>query len=218
MNGYLVCGDIYSKRVFLVLFLLCITTIKPAESTSDETTPTIALAIFNFVYSWGSCDTGDTHGDFYSPYKFTMGVANNGKTSVLLEEVEIVFVELGDECKEFESRQKIDSEEGLPITLFPQSYWLQNISCPYGSTIKVKIQIKVDSIVIHYGEVTSYSGVNNSYKVWEEWTNYQFYTDVTTTLSPSLSMGILGLGSLVILTLLGQKKRRNLSSEKSNDH
>jgi len=139
------------RRLFIFLFvIITISTITSTQSRRSDDSASVELAIFNFSYSWGYCNVNDGHSDFYSPRKFTMGFANNGTTKLSLEEVNVTFVEKVEGCITRYSKMVISEKEGLPVTLYPRYYWLHNITCPYGSTIGVLIQITTDSMIIKY--------------------------------------------------------------------
>ena len=148
----------------------------------------IDLVIFNHTLIWGSCPLEDGgHGDFYSSNKFSLGIANNGSQTFKLEKIILTFTILGEECVALTKQQTIKEEQGLPISLFPNSYLIINITC-LSDNIRVTITIVVDKTVIEVGEVIAYGKVDDTYDHWEEWRTYTFYTVSHTAFFPSFSL------------------------------
>jgi hypothetical protein len=184
---------------FLIFALLFVVTL--AQPTSINESSSVELAIFNFKYIWGHCDMNDWHSDFYSPHSFTIGLANNGTTKISLEEVNVSFIKLVQGCSISRSKMVISDEEGLPITLYPKYYWIQNVTCPYAS-IEVEIQILVNSNLVNFGKVISYSNVKDQYESWSTWSDYRFFT-VTNDIPAVNFSGI--LTSLLIVIVWRRK-------------
>lgn len=174
--------------------------------SSSQYSPSVELAIFNFSYSWGHCyyDSG-YHSDFYSPSFFTLGIANNGTKPVLLEGVNITIIELIQGCIESRSVIELNEEEGFPIRLYPRSYWLHNVTCPYTSTYKVKIQILVSGVLIDYGEVIYASIVLEKHQVWPSWSEYRYYKDVKTNSAIEGSGFLVSIFTLIVWTKIRDK-------------
>jgi hypothetical protein len=140
-------------------------------------TPSAELAIFSLSYGWGNCITGTDHSDFYSPESFRMGIANNGTTKFTLKEINITYIGYTRYCGSERTTGVYNENVGLPITLYPQHYWLYNVTWTPVRTIIVEIEILINNLVIDFGEAVFYSLIPAEYNVWPNWVNYSLYRE-----------------------------------------
>ena len=161
--------------------LLVILSIPASTLTTSNTTenPSIQLAIFDLKWYLGYCVTGEYMADFPAHESFRMGLANNGTTKLTLKEINITFFGKTSYCIS-ERVDKVFTENiGLPLTLYPNNYWLYNVTCSAPRTARVDIQIKVNNDIINFGEVVGYGLIEDQYKVWPNWANYTHYWEDT---------------------------------------
>ncbi len=160
-------------KYLINIFLFILVLLSGSVSSTNEID--IDLVIFNHTISWGSCPSGEGgHSDFYSSSKFSLGIANNGSQTFKIEEIILNFTILGTECVASTQQQQI-KEDGLPVSLSPNSYMIVNITCP-SNNIRIRIVLIVDQTAIDVGEVIAYGQVNKVYVHWDEWKDYIFYT------------------------------------------
>ncbi len=172
----------------------------------------IELAIYNPQFELVACPANEIeHGDYATVSRFSMALANTGTDRITVNGVNITFNQLSNECDIIQSTLVLDEDNGFPIILYPRSYWNRHVDCPSRKTLAVSIRINTETGEVNYGTAISFWSISPKFDVWDDWSTYQHYKNVTHPNLTPISVECLLGGSLVLGIWF--KKRQNMKKQ-----